>query len=301
MIECVPNVSEGRRADVIESLAAAIGSVEGVQLLHWCADPSHNRSVFTFAGEAEPLQQAVLKLFGQAIARIDLRSHQGVHPRIGVVDVVPFVPLAGSTMSECVTTARATAEAAAKRFAIPVYLYEEAASSSLRRNLADIRRGGFEALALRMADTQWLPDYGPPAPHPTAGATAIGARRALIAYNVNLATDRLDVARRIASRIRSSSGGLPAVKAMGVPLDHRGVVQVTMNLTDYQQTSMRRAFDFIRQEAEREGVTILESELIGLVPADAMADVTPEYLKLTGFDPSLILENRLKRGREPFS
>jgi glutamate formiminotransferase len=290
----VPNVSEGRRADVIESLAAAIGNVEGVQLLHWCADPSHNRSVFTFAGEAEPLRQAVLKLFGQAIASIDLRSHQGVHPRIGVVDVVPFVPLAGSTMSECVTIARTTAEAAAKRFAIPVYLYEEAASGPLRRNLADIRRGGFEALALRMADTQWLPDYGPPAPHPTAGATAIGARRALIAYNINLATDRLDVARRIASRIRSSTSGLPAVKAMGVPLDHRGVVQVTMNLTDYQQTSMRRVFDFIRQEAEREGVTILESELIGLVPADAMADVTPEYLKLTGFDSSLILENRLK-------
>jgi glutamate formiminotransferase len=294
MIECVPNVSEGRRTDVIESLAAAVASVDEVRLLHWCADPSHNRSVFTFAGEAEPLRQAVLKLFDAAVARIDLRSHQGVHPRIGVVDVVPFVPLAGSTMSECVTIARATADAVAGRFGIPVYLYEEAASSPLRRNLADIRRGGFEGLARRMTDPQWLPDYGPPAPHPTAGATAVGARRALIAYNVNLATDRLDVARRIASRIRFSSGGLPSVKAMGVPLDHRGIVQVTMNLTDYTQTSMRRVFDRIREEADREGVAILESELIGLVPADAMADVTPEYLKLTDFDPSRILENRLK-------
>lgn len=294
MIECVPNVSEGQRTDVIESLAAAIASVEHVQLLHWCADPSHHRSVFTFAGEAEPLRQAVLKLFGQAVARIDLRSHRGVHPRIGVVDVVPFVPLAGSTMNDCVGIARATAEAVASCFEIPVYLYEEAASRPLRRNLAEIRRGGFEGLARRMTDPQWLPDYGPPAPHPTAGASAVGARRPLIAYNVNFATDRLDVARRIASRIRFSSGGLPCVKAMGVPLERRGIVQVTTNLTDYRQTSLRRVFDLIGQEAEREGVTILESELIGLVPADAMADVTPEYLKLTDFDPSRILENRLK-------
>lgn len=295
MIECVPNVSEGRRTDVIESCVAAIASVEDVQLLHWCADPSHNRSVFTFAGEAEPLRTAALKLFGEAVARIDLRNHQGVHPRIGVVDVVPFVPLAGSTMTECVTIARATADAVAARFGIPVYLYEEAASNPLRRNLADIRRGGFEGLARKMTDPHWLPDYGPPAPHPTAGAAAIGARRALVAYNVNLGTNRLDVARRIAFRIRSSSGGLPCVKAMGVPLDHRGIVQVTMNLTDYKQTSMRRVFDLICQEAEREGVTILESELIGLVPAEAMAGVTPEYLKLTDFDASRILENRLKR------
>ena len=295
LIECVPNISEGRRREVIEAAAQAVKSVSGVSLLDVSSDVSHNRSVLTCVGHASDLQKAVIALFDVAIARIDLRTHRGVHPRIGAVDVVPFVPLDATLMPDCVSLARETAAMVASRFALPVYLYEEAATGPARRQLEHLRRGQFEGLAARLATEAWRPDFGPNAPHPTAGATAVGARRFLIAYNVNLATDRLDVAREIAAAVRVSSGGLPCVKAMGVRLAHRGIVQVWMNLTDYQRTSIPQAFEAVKREATRRGVEILDSEIVGLVPAAALEGVDLEHLKVR--EPSIdrTIEGRLRQ------
>ncbi len=292
LIECVPNVSEGRRPDVVSALAAALERIDGVRLLDHSADPAHNRSVFTIAGEAEAVGLAVLALFETAIPAIDMRTHRGAHPRIGAVDVVPFVPI-GATMAECVALARQTGAAVADRFAVPVFLYEEAASRSTRRNLADIRRGEFEGLAARMTSADWAPDFGPGQPHPTAGATVIGARAPLIAFNVNLATNQLETARAIATTVRERDGGLPAVKAMGVALPHRGIVQVSMNLTNYEITPMLRAFEAVRREAEARGVSVLESEIVGLVPAAALPPAPGQALRLTGFTDNQVLEKRL--------
>jgi len=294
LIECVPNVSEGRRADVIDALTSAIAGTR-VHVLDRSSDPSHNRTVYTFAGDAEQLQDAVLRLFASAIAHIDLRHHDGVHPRIGAVDVVPFVPLHGTAMSECVELARSTAAIVAERFDVPVYLYEEAAAHLMRRNLSDIRRGGFEQLAARIRLDEWRPDFGRPVPHPTAGVSAIGARPVLIAYNVNLDTDRVDVARRIARTIRASSGGLSHVKAMGVPLAHRGVVQVSTNLLDYRVTSMSMVFDAVVREAAGDGVNVLESEIVGLAPAAALPPDAMSRLKLSEESAGRTIESRLQQ------
>jgi glutamate formiminotransferase / 5-formyltetrahydrofolate cyclo-ligase len=297
LIECIPNVSEGRRPGVVAELADAAAKTPGVTLLDRSSDPSHHRSVLTMAGDAAPLSAAVVRLFDAAIRLIDLREHHGVHPRIGAVDVVPFVPLEGAAMAACVTLAREVAAEVASRFALPVYLYEEAARAPERRRLERIRRGQFEGLAGKMRDPAWQPDFGPAEPHPSAGASAIGARGPLIAYNINLATDRLDVARAIATTVRESSGGLPCVKAMGVPLAARGLVQVSMNLTNYAVTPLRRAFDAVAAEAARYEVDVLESEIVGLVPAEALADASPKQLRLAGFGPDRVLEERLKNTR----
>jgi glutamate formiminotransferase len=294
LIECIPNVSEGRRPQVVTRLAEVVAVTPGVTLLDRTSDSSHHRSVLTFAGERDGIAAAVLALFEAAIAAIDLRTHTGVHPRIGAVDVVPFVPLEGATMAVCVELAMEVAEEVASRFDLPVYLYEDAARLPERRRLEDIRRGQFEGLADKMRDPAWTPDFGPAHPHPTAGASVIGARMPLIAYNINLDSDRLDIAREIASTIRESSGGLPCVKAMGVPLDDRGIVQVSMNLTNYTITSMRTVFDAVEGEASVHEIDILESELIGLVPAAALADTSPEYLRIAGFRPDMVLEERLR-------
>ena len=243
LIECVPNVSEGRRADVIAALGAAI-AVPGVHMLDQSSDPSHNRTVYTFAGEPGPLQDAVLRLFTAAVDAIDLRAHDGVHPRMGAVDVVPFVPLNGATMEECVALATSTAALVAERFGVPVFLYEDAAATDERRSLSEIRRGGVERRRASHEAGGVASGLRACQPHPTAGATAIGARPILIAYNVNLASNRLGVAKRIASAIRASSGGLPHVKALGMQLDH-GIVQVSMNLTNYKETSMTTVFDAV--------------------------------------------------------
>lgn len=293
IIECIPNVSEGCRLDLISTMSEAIRKVPGVRLLNSSSDPSHNRSVFTFVGDASALEQAVLVLVERAIAVIDLRTQRGVHPRVGAVDVIPFVPIADVTMGACVALAKRVGAAIADRFSIPVYLYEEAASQPVRRRLENIRRGEFEGLAAKMASPDWAPDFGPATPHPTAGASIVGARMPLVAYNVNLATDRLDVAKQIAATVRQSSGGLPFVKAMGLPLRHRGIVQVSMNLTNYHQTPIARVFEAVKREAERHGVTVLESEIIGLVPADALPPDAQAYLMLEEFTPDRILENRL--------
>lgn len=294
IIECVPNVSEGRRADVIQALADAVGAVPGVRLLDHSSDVSHNRSVFTLVGPADPLRAAVIALFDRALSTIDLRTHSGEHPRIGAVDVVPFVPIEGVSMNDCVVLARETAEEVARRYHLPVYLYEEAATGAARRNLEDIRRGGFEGLPAKMALPDWAPDYGPRAPHPTAGAAVIGARMPLIAYNINLATDRLEVAKRIAAAIRYSSGGFRFVKAMGVRLEERGIVQVSINLTNHERTPIHRVFETVRQEAARHGVQILGSEIVGLVPAAALLAAADHYLQLESFTSNQVLEQRLR-------
>lgn len=293
LIECIPNISEGRRTAHVTAFADRIRSVAGARLLDHSADPAHNRSVFTFVGEVDVVERAVLALVADAIASIDLRGHHGEHPRIGAVDVVPFVPLAGATMADAVALARRVGADIARRFDLPVYLYEEASIQLKRRRLEDIRRGGFEGLPAKMARPEWTPDFGPARPHPTAGATAVGARLALVAYNINLASDRLDIAKQIAAAVRFSSGGLPHVKALGIRLEDRGMVQVSMNLTNYEQTAIVHVFDAVKREAERRGVRIAASEIIGLVPAAALAGTTPAYLQLDGFTSRQILEERL--------
>src|SRR5436189_2807980 len=294
LIECIPNVSEGRRGDVIARMADAIRATAGVQLLDVSTDASHNRSVFTFVGEPAAVEQAVLALFERAVADIDLRTHRGEHPRMGAVDVVPFVPIEGVTMAECVALAKKAGSTIAERFHVPVYLYEEASANPLRKNLEDIRRGEFEGLAVKMASAEWAPDFGDPAPHPTAGASVVGARMALIAYNINLATDRLDVAKKIAAGIRHSSGGYRFVKAAGFKLEARGIVQVSMNLTNYEKTPIFRVFETVKREAARYGVTVLESEIVGLIPSAALNAAAEFYLQLEGFKAEQVLENKLR-------
>jgi len=294
IVECIPNVSEGRRPDIIEAIAAAIRGVPGVHLLDHSSDSSHNRSVFTLIGEPAAVKAAVLAMFEQAVAHIDLRTHQGEHPRLGAIDVVPFVPIEGIDMAGCVALAKDVAREVAGRFAIPIYLYEEASDNPARRNLEDIRRGEFEGLAAKMATAGWAPDFGPATPHQSAGATVIGARMPLIAYNINLNTDRLDVAKKIAAAIRQSSGGFRYVKAAGFMLEDRGIVQVSMNLTNYQKTPIFRVFDLVKREAARYGVTVLESEIVGLIPSAALVATAEYFLQLERFSGDQILENRLR-------
>ncbi len=295
LIECVPNVSDGRRPGVIGELARAIGTSAGTKLLDYSSDPSHNRSVFTFAGEEPALEDAVLALFECALSRIDLRTHAGVHPRVGAVDVVPFVPLEGASMADSVALARRVGERVASRLEVPVFLYEEAATNPARRELENIRRGGLEGLAARMATAEWAPDFGPPQPHPTAGVSVVGARRPLVAFNVNLASDDLAVAKEVAAIVRESGGGLPFVKAMGVRLADRGIVQVSMNLTNFRETSIRRAFEEVRQEAERRRVSVRDSEIVGLVPAAALSEDDARAIHLRESAEEKTIEGRLRR------
>ena len=294
IVECIPNVSEGRRAEVVESIAAAIRQVPGARLLDYSSDASHNRSVFTLAGDMAAVKAAVLAMYECVIPAIDLRAHSGEHPRLGAVDVVPFVPIEGVTMAECVALAKDVAQEVAARFQVPVYLYEEASATPARRNLEDIRRGEFEGLAAKMASEGWAPDYGPSAPHVSAGASVVGARMPLIAYNINLDTNRIDVARKIAAAIRHSSGGFRFVKAAGFELKDRGVVQVSMNLTNYEKTPIFRVFETVKREADRYGVSILESEIVGLVPAAALLACAEYYLQVSGFNANQVLENKLR-------
>lgn len=294
IIESVPNISEGRNPHTVARIAEALRGIDGVRVLDVQSDSSHHRSVLTLAGDREPLKRAVLRLYEDALAAIDLRTHQGEHPRLGAVDVCPFIPIEGVTMPECVELARDVGREVAERFGLPVYLYEEAASTPARRNLEDIRRGEFEGLAAKMQQAAWVPDYGPSAPHASGGATVIGARMPLIAYNINLATDRLDVAKKIAAGIRMSSGGFRYVKAMGIALNERGIVQVSMNLTNFEKTPIFRVFEVVKREAARYGVAVLKSEIVGLVPAAALMQAAEFYLQLEGFSAGQVLENKLR-------
>ena len=293
LIECIPNISEGRRPDVIRRLVDDVRRT-GVRVLDHSSDASHNRSVLTLAGDGASLKAGILALFAGAVDAIDLRTHKGEHPRLGAVDVVPFVPIEDATMDDCVALAKDVASAVAERFGVPVFLYEEASANPQRRNLEDIRRGEFEGLAAKLSQPGWTPDFGPPAPHPSAGASVIGARMPLIAYNINLATDRLDVAKKIAAAVRQSSGGLRYVKAMGVKIEDRNLAQVSMNLTNYEKTPIFRVFEMVRREAERYGVSILESEIVGLVPSAALLGAAEFYLRLEGFSGNQILEHKLR-------
>lgn len=272
LLQAIPNVSEARRPGVVERLTAALAGVPGAHLLHRSSDPDHNRSVFTLAGDPESLIAALTAMVEVAVAEIDLGRHRGVHPRVGAVDVVPFVPLRRTPMAAAVAAARTLAERVAARFELPAFLYEEAAVDPGRRWLPDLRRGGLEGLAARIGSPGWEPDHGPPRLHPTAGAVLIGARGFLIAFNAVLDVGDLQVARRIARAVRESSGGLPAVRAIGVALESRGRVQVSMNLVDPCRTSMAGALAAVRAEAERRGARVVETEVVGLVPEAAVSE-----------------------------
>ena len=300
IVECVPNFSEGRDPGKVGLIADAIRSVPDVYVLDIHMDRDHHRSVITFVGDQQSVLEAAVRSVGEAARHIDLNRHHGEHPRIGAADVVPFVPVQGVTLADCVAIARTAGKEIYQRFQIPVYFYEQAALRPDRKNLADVRRAGYEELRQEvLSDPSRRPDVGEPRLHPTAGATAVGARRFLIAFNIQLDSTDLAVARTIARAVRASSGGLPAVKAMGVLLRSRGgaetppQAQVSMNLTDFEQTSLSQAFQAVEREAARLGVSIHSSEIVGLVPAKAMEGISPESLRLVGSSPEKILENRL--------
>jgi glutamate formiminotransferase/formiminotetrahydrofolate cyclodeaminase len=293
LVECVPNFSEGRRKDVIDAIANE-ARARNVKVLDVESDANHNRSVLTFVGEPDDVKDAGLAISAKAIELIDLNKHSGEHPRMGAIDVIPFIPISDVTMEECVQLARDFAKEFAARFKVPVYLYEAAAMRPERKNLADVRKGEFEGLRNQIGKTpDKTPDFGPNEIHPTAGATAIGARQILIAYNVNLATSNLDVARKIARQVRGKDGGLSAVKALGFELKDRGLVQVSMNMVDYKASQLFKAFELVRKLAEEQGVEVVESEIVGLVPQEALIDSAEFYLRLHSFKKDQILERKL--------
>lgn len=295
LVECVPNFSEGRDPEKVQKLVSAIKAVKGVYLLDEEMDADHHRAVLTFVGTPQATAQAAFEVTRLAASLIDLRQHQGGHPRVGATDVVPFVPIRGVTMEDCVTLARQVGQRIGAELNIPVFLYERAATDPARASLEVIRRGGLEGLAHRMeTDPGWLPDFGPQKLHPTAGATIVGARPPLIAYNVNLQTDDLEIAKAIAKRVRASSGGLPHVKAIGVPLTTRRQVQVSMNLTNFEETPIHVAYEAVQREAEQRGVSVASSEVIGLIPQRALVQAAEFFLKFERFDHSQVLENRLE-------
>jgi len=293
LVESVPNVSEGRDQAAIEGMAAAIRTVGAVRLLDVLPDVDHHRTVFTLVGAPDGVAEAVLRLFAVALPRIDLRVHRGEHPRMGAVDVVPFVPVRGATMADCVDLAHRVGREVWERFRVPAYLYEEAATRPERRDLAAIRRGEFEGFPEKILHPDWAPDFGERVVHPTAGVTAIGAREFLIAFNVNLGTSDLKIAKAIAHAVRGSSGGLRYVKALGLTLDERGIVQVSMNLTNYKKTPLARALELVRGEAARYGVPVVGTEIVGLVPEGALLDAAAHYLGVERFSPDLVLERRV--------
>lgn len=293
IMETVPNFSEGRQTETIERIADCFRGKEGVKLLDYSADKDHNRSVFTVIGAPEPLKQAVIKAAGTAIELIDLRRHRGQHPRMGAVDVIPFIPVRNCTIEDADRVAREVGQALGSEYGQPVFLYERSATMPNRENLSEIRKGEFEGMAGKMKDPAWVPDFGPDTVHPSAGVTAVGARMPLVAFNINLGTDKLDIAKAIAKLVRHSSGGFRYVKAMGVLLTERNLAQVSMNVTDYTQTSLYRIFELVKMEAARYGVPVVGSELIGLSPLKALVDCAEYYLQIEQFRMDQVLETRL--------
>jgi len=294
LVECVPNFSEGRRIEVVDAIVNAMTSVPHVYLLGHEIDADHNRAVVTMVGSPETIGEAAIRGVETAIQYIDLTTHRGEHPRVGAADVIPFVPIRGVSLADCVEIAKNAGSEIASRFNIPVYLYEAAATRPERRNLENIRRGQFEALRNEIGtNPDRYPDFGEPRLHPTAGATVVGARKPLIAYNINLDTSDVSIAKEIAKRVRFSSGGLPFVKAMGVLLKDRTQAQVSMNLTDYEQTPVELVYETVKTEAEHYGVSIAGSEIVGLIPQKAIEQAVEFYLRVENFKPEMILENRL--------
>jgi len=293
IVECVPNFSEGRDLEKVEKIVNVFRAKEGVKLLDYSTDKDHNRMVVTIVGEPEAVKYAIIEAIGIAVDIIDLTTHTGQHPRMGAADVVPFIPIRNMTSEEAVVLSVEVAKAVADRYSLPVYLYEKAASAPHRENLAKVRKGEFEGLREKMNDPEWKPDFGPSEPHPTAGAVVIGARMPLVAYNVNLNTDKLEIADAIAKKVRFLGGGLRFCKAMGVELKERGIVQVSMNLTDFTKTAIYRAHELVRIEANRYGVSVVGAEIIGLVPMDALIDTAAYYLGLEDFSTRQVLETHL--------
>ena len=291
--ECVPNFSEGRDLQKIDKIVAPFRGKQGVKLLDYSNDEDHNRLVVTVVGEPEPLRDAVLEAIGVAVELIDLNHHQGQHPRMGAVDVVPFIPIRNVTMEEAVALSKEVGKEVAKRYNLPVFLYEKSASAPHRENLAAVRKGEFEGMAEKIKQPEWHPDFGLAERHPTAGTVAIGARMPLVAYNINLNTPSLEIAHDIAKKIRFIGGGLRYCKAMGVELKDRGITQVSINMTDYTRTALYRAFELVRVEARRYGVSIVGSEIIGLVPMEALIDTASYYLGLENFSMEQVLEARM--------
>ncbi len=293
IVECVPNFSEGRDLQKIDRIVAPFRGKQGVKLLDYSNDEDHNRLVVTVVGEPEPLRDAVLEAIGVAVQLIDLNKHQGQHPRMGAVDVVPFIPIKNVTMEEAIALSKEVGAEVAKRYNLPVFLYEKSASAPHRENLAAVRKGEFEGMAEKIKLPEWQPDFGLAERHPTAGTVAVGARMPLVAYNINLNTPSLEIAHDIAKKIRFIGGGLRYCKAMGVELKDRGITQVSINMTDYTRTALYRAFELVRIEARRYGVSIVGSEIIGLVPMEALIDTASYYLGLENFSMQQVLEARI--------
>ena len=293
IMECVPNFSEGRDLGKIEKIIEPFRARQGVKLLDYSNDEDHKRLVVTVVGEPEALKAALLEAVGQAVALIDLTCHTGQHPRMGAVDVVPFIPIKGCTMEEAVGLSKEVGEQIAALYNVPVFLYEKSASAPYRENLAAVRKGEFEGMADKIKLPEWQPDFGPAERHPTAGTVAVGARMPLVAYNVNLGTANLEIASDIAKKIRFIGGGLRYCKAMGVELKERGITQVSINMTDYTRTALYRAFELVKVEARRYGVPVVGSEIIGLVPMEALIDTASFYLGLENFSMNQVLEARI--------
>jgi len=294
-LQCVPNFSEGRDSQKIEKILDVFRGKEGLKLLDYSKDKDHNRSVVTVVGTPEALKKALVKVMGVAIENIDMRYHKGQHPRMGCVDVIPLVPLRNVTLEEADQLAKEIAEEASKKYAYPFFLYEFSAVEAYRTKLEDIRKGQFEQMAEKMKQEGWRPDYGPSTPHPTGGVTAIGARDVLIAYNIKLGTDNLEIAKKIAKEVRHLNGGLRYCKAMGVALKERGIVEVSMNLTNYKETKLHQVFEMVKIESRRYGVPILGSEIIGMVPMRALSECASYYLGLENFNVERILDQHLER------
>ena len=293
IMECVPNFSEGRDLEKIEKIVSAFRAKEGVKLLDYSNDTDHNRCVVTVVGQPEALKAAVIEAVGTAVELIDLNKHEGQHPRMGAVDVVPFIPIKGCTMEDAVAMSKEVGAKIAELYNLPVFLYEKSASAPHRENLAAVRKGEFEGMAEKIKQPEWAPDFGPAERHATAGTVAVGARMPLVAFNINLNTPSLDIAHSIAKRIRFIGGGLRFCKAMGVDLTERGITQVSINMTDYSKTALYQAFEMVKYEARRYGVSIVGSEIIGLVPMAALIDTAEYYLAIENFSMDQVLESRI--------
>lgn len=293
IVECVVNYSEGRNKEVIDSITSVFVA-EGIKLLNVEADADYNRVVVTVAGDPQAVKEKVVESVLIATQLIDMNVHSGQHPRMGATDVVPFIPIRNMTMAECVTLAKEVGALIAQRTNVPVFLYEAAATAPHRENLADIRKGEYEGMAKKMTDDRWKPDFGPDQPHPRAGVVAVGARMPLIAFNIDLATTDVTIANKIAKAIRNSSGGFRYIKAGGVEVKERGLVQVTMNITDYTKTPIYRVFETVKMEAMRYGVAVCGSEIVGLVPMEAIIDSAAYYMRFNNVDKDKILETQLE-------
>jgi glutamate formiminotransferase len=293
IVECIPNFSEGRNMDVVEKIVDAVRKADGVKLLNYSSDSDHNRTVVTFIGSAEGVETAILEMAERIYENIDMSKHEGGHPRMGALDVVPFVPIKDVTVEECIELSKRVGKSIAEKFNIPVYLYEDSASKAERQNLAAVRKGQYEGFFEKIKDPAWKPDFGPAVMNIKGGCAAVGARVPLVAYNVNLGTDNIDIANSIAKLVRNIGGGLRFVKAMGVKIEDRNIVQVSMNLVNYEKTSIYRAYEMVKMEAKRYGVPVVGSEIVGLVPLSALVQSLEYYLQIENFSEDQILEKRI--------